>query len=167
MNVTLTLDRGTIDVPWARREVMALLAEEPVSADPQTVALVVTELVTNAMVHGSAPVELRVAIREERLRIEVRDNGPAEVPTEPSPPELTQASGRGLLIVDSMVERWGVEPADTGKVVWVEFDGPVEDDTTRRGPTTRSAQDTDADEGPRGTSSESSQGTPSTRDRTP
>jgi signal transduction histidine kinase len=88
--------------------------------DPR-VALVVTELVTNAVIHGRARPVLRVAWDGAVVRIEVEDDGPG-LPTL-RPMSATTTSGRGLALVDQIADTWGIveaEPDGPGrrKTVW-------------------------------------------------
>lgn len=121
MDVTLHLNRGRADVPWARHELLALLESSEVAADPDCVGLVVTELLTNALLHGEPPVEVHARTQGEHLRVEVRDSSP--VSPEPRAADLSDLTGRGLMLVAGLVERWGVDQSGDGKVVWAEFDG--------------------------------------------
>ncbi len=91
----------------------------------EDVRLLVSELVTNAVLHaGLSPEEaitVTVTVQGGLARGEVRDRGPGfEPPHEPAPkPDL--AGGWGLYIVDKVADRWGV--AYTGsKSVWFEID---------------------------------------------
>lgn len=87
--------------------------------------LVVSELVTNALLHAPGPIEVSLALRPETVRIAVRDGGGA-LP-EVFAAERDAGTGRGLLIVESLGLRWGYESADdSGKVVWVELAAPPE-----------------------------------------
>lgn len=80
--------------------------------------LLATELVTNAVRHAGSSVELTVALGDNHLRIQARDNSTA-TPALPTPD--TETRHRGLLLVEDLSERWGVEVEDhTGKVVWCE-----------------------------------------------
>lgn len=86
------------------------------------VLLCVSELATNALVHGVPPgrgYQVRLLLREEgrALRIEVHDSGDGE----PGVREPEGESGRGLLLVAALADRWGVGEREPGKVVWCEF----------------------------------------------
>ncbi|MFF8602495.1 SpoIIE family protein phosphatase [Streptomyces sp. NPDC015232] len=86
------------------------------------IELVADELMTNALMHtdGGAVVTLRMlAGPEHRLRVEVEDRSSAL----PRRREAGDAgvSGRGLLLVERLSDRWGVEPRGGGKCVWCEF----------------------------------------------
>ncbi len=83
--------------------------------------LVVSELVTNAVLHGRGRIRLSTSLDEDRLLVEVIDEGSglehkvAEVPPE-------EFHGRGLAIVDNASSRWGVHEGTTH--VWAEFERP-------------------------------------------
>lgn len=92
--------------------------------DAQVVAdiqLVATELVTNACLHGSPPVQFALSgpSNGSPLRIEVSDRG-AALP-QVRQPDPHEAHGRGLLLVDASTVRWGVTTMSSGKIVWAEF----------------------------------------------
>jgi anti-sigma regulatory factor (Ser/Thr protein kinase) len=83
-------------------------------------AMVVSELVTNAIRAGASSIVLEVGRVGGMFRITVIDDA-AGVPklAEPDP---TAVAGRGLRIVDALSARWGVEEAAVGKRVWAELD---------------------------------------------
>lgn len=128
MDVLLRLDRGIPDVPWARHELIAAMKHDHVQADPDRVGLVVTELLTNALLHGREPVHMHAELVENHLRIEVTDAGEAEPNAKQASP--TDTTGRGLMLVAGLVERWGVDRSGDGKCVWAEFASPAEGTTT-------------------------------------
>lgn len=82
------------------------------------VRLVVSELVTNAVLHAGTEIELNVVLRADAIRIEVTDLG-VDVP------QLwvrgDDTSGRGLPIVEALGRAWGVIELDAGKTVWCEL----------------------------------------------
>ena len=85
-------------------------------------ALMVSELVTNAVVHAASGVCVRV-VTGPVTRIEVEDEGeplPEPVPV-PGSGDLTPG-GLGLAIVDALATRWGTYDADRGKTVWFELE---------------------------------------------
>ena len=103
----------------ARRWVMARCAELGCECASANLPLLVSELVTNACIHGADPVTLRLEISSSRARVEVEDGVP-ELPDVLSPTDR-DLGGRGLLIVESLSHGWGVERTATGgKVVWAE-----------------------------------------------
>ncbi len=93
----------------------------------ETVALLVSELVTNAVLHGgphhpASIVGLALAALPDRIRVEVADAG-AGIPRIEAR-ALDYPSGRGLLLVQSMASRWGCDRSETGKTVWFELVTP-------------------------------------------
>jgi len=78
--------------------------------------LAVSELVTNAVVHGQGSIRLKLIRRPREVIVEVYDGGAAEPTIQPS--SATRFGGRGLRIVESVAEKWGVERSRDGKVVW-------------------------------------------------
>lgn len=88
-----------------------------------TAALLVSELVTNALVHTAGGAQLTATVTD-RLRVEVRDCASAR--PEPRPPTGDGTSGRGLILVRSLADAWGVLPHAFGKSVWFELgSGPA------------------------------------------
>ncbi len=87
-------------------------------------ALVISELVTNAVLHAGTPVEVSVRRMGQGLRLEVGD-GSSRLPVVGAerPEELLSTrsmSGRGLALVAATVDRWGADPVGRGKVMWAE-----------------------------------------------
>lgn len=120
MTVALRLPPNLESADAARRLVEGEL--RPAGVDEETlfrVQLLATELVTNAVRHAGSPVELSVACRDDRIRIEARDASP-EVPRPPCVDAPTRH--RGLLLVEDLSDEWGVDVQDgDGKVVWFEL----------------------------------------------
>lgn len=89
-----------------------------------TVALLVAELAGNAVRHGRVPgrdFKLRLSLDSGRVRVEVSDASSVHPPTVVHAPAADDVSGRGLVLVDVLADRWGVEPRpDVGKTVWAE-----------------------------------------------
>jgi anti-sigma regulatory factor (Ser/Thr protein kinase) len=81
---------------------------------------VVSELVTNAVLHAGGTAGVRVLDGDGRIRVEVDDVRAYEPPRERSttPDDVT---GRGLQIVGQLSERWGVEHHQGRKTVWCEM----------------------------------------------
>lgn len=96
------------------------IAESPFAARLDDVLLATTELVTNAVLHGRSPITVSLSLGPESLRVAVQD-GSAVSPTF-SYLDPTAMTGRGLMIVAALAERWGVEPVEGGKCVWIEVD---------------------------------------------
>ncbi|MFI9719913.1 ATP-binding protein [Streptomyces sp. NPDC052396] len=94
-----------------------------------TAELLTSELVTNALVHtdGGALVSVRLpggpgAPVKGRLRVEVRDFADRHPVLRVPAGERTATSGRGLLLVHSLADGWGVRSHAVGKAVWFELD---------------------------------------------
>ena len=83
-----------------------------------TAELVVSELVTNALRHGTGPVWM-VLHYDGALRIEVGDA--SHEPPLLVPPHLDGTSGRGLALVDALAAKWGTQHHSAGKTVWAEI----------------------------------------------
>jgi hypothetical protein len=87
----------------------------------ETAALVVSELVTNAVVHtASNQIVCELQDGEDLVRIAVRDEGCAPGEPHPSPQLPEEEHGRGLLLVDALCRAWGAQEYGTGLVVWAE-----------------------------------------------
>lgn len=81
--------------------------------------LAASELVTNAVLHGREPIRVTITLTAELLRVEVSDASPVS-PTF-SLMDPTAVTGRGMVLVSSLADRWGVDPSPHGKVVWMEL----------------------------------------------
>lgn len=81
--------------------------------------LVVSELVTNAVVHAETGCAVIVNRGEGGIRIEVQDQGPGW--PDPQSPGAGAEGGRGLMIVSALSTAWGIQAVDRSKRVWVEL----------------------------------------------
>jgi anti-sigma regulatory factor (Ser/Thr protein kinase) len=107
----------------ARRLVAQRCAEHSLSGEPvEVAALLTSELVTNAVIHGRSPVSLAVAVDPRVLRVEVGDDN-SRLP-QPQARDDDALDGRGLQILTTLADRWGVERRSLGKAVWFELDLP-------------------------------------------
>jgi anti-sigma regulatory factor (Ser/Thr protein kinase) len=107
-------------VAEARRFVLDLARTATALPEDVTmdVALLVSELATNAVIHARTPFRVDVAVGEGVIRVEVEDEGPGLPRPRAIAPEAT--TGRGLLILDRLADRWGTTPLERGKRVWFE-----------------------------------------------
>lgn len=119
---TVTL-RRSVDAPSAARHFITdklCMASAP-GLVPDA-ALLVSELVTNAVLHTACD-DLQVDLATAdggRMRCSVIDGDPTHVPTVQSC-DAARIGGQGLRIVDATARRWGVEVRDDTKAVWFEL----------------------------------------------
>lgn len=92
------------------------------------VTLLVSELVSNAVLHAKTPLEVSVASRGNRIRITVSDASPA-VPAVKNY-GVDAVTGRGLTMVASSSAGWGIDARGDGKAVWFEVE-VVQEQATR------------------------------------
>jgi anti-sigma regulatory factor (Ser/Thr protein kinase) len=112
-------DRG--EIARARRFAVATAEVEGAVADD--LALVTSELATNAVLHATSDFVVQVHVTRRRVRVSVFD-------TDPEPPvvrrsAITDPDGRGVAIVSSVATDWGVRPEGDGKWVWAEIELPT------------------------------------------
>lgn len=114
---------------FARREIALVVQEWELPPEVRdTGELCVSELVTNAVLHGTGSVTVRMIVlrRHDRLRIEVHDGNPG-LPREHGP-SLVAESGRGLFIVAQFARDHGSYLTPAGKAVWAEITAWAKDD---------------------------------------
>ena len=109
---------ATTDSPAIAR---GLIRSEMEDCDAEAVSaaqLMISELVTNALVHGASPIQIHLHHREESDSVEaaVTDGGKGL-------PEVRNARerdphGRGLLVVRALAREWGEAEFEAGKTVW-------------------------------------------------
>lgn len=88
--------------------------------------LLISEVVTNALIHAGSAVDVRLRRYADRVRVDVRDSDPHPPVVVPvvdvDRPEDDEAeSGRGMLIVDAVASAWGSSPSGRGKTTWFEL----------------------------------------------
>ncbi|MEU0162467.1 ATP-binding protein [Streptomyces sp. NPDC006261] len=116
---------------WARSRLVGsgIGDDEPLA---ETLILLISELVTNAVVHTGCPAVLRMlfgggggAGEAGTVRVEVADT--SDCPPRPRHAEGDDTNGRGLELVDGLADRWGWQPEGAGKQIWCEVDrgGPA------------------------------------------
>ena len=112
-------------VPIARHVTLELLRGWGCPHDLDDAALLVSELVSNVVDHvqGEASLTLELALAGDWLRISVSDGSAVR----PVVRELSgdRPRGRGLLLVEAIADRWGVEDHQGGKRVWFELAPPA------------------------------------------
>ncbi|MET8856874.1 SpoIIE family protein phosphatase [Streptomyces sp. NPDC004579] len=107
----------------ARQQLRELLHDWASADQLDSAVLLVSEMVTNVLVHTDADALLVAEVAGEtgkrRMRIEVTDGSDA-LPHRRHPGELA-SSGRGLVLVEMLADAWGVDPRGQGKSIWFEF----------------------------------------------
>lgn len=88
-----------------------------------TVALLVTELVSNAVLHARTELHLLVETQPGLVKLRVEDHSPGTPVLRHYDPD--DVTGRGLALVDMFATRWGIDPAPNGKAVWCEIMFPT------------------------------------------
>jgi len=113
----LKLDPVPASVGVARRFVRDLLAgtDEDVL---DTLLLLASELVTNAILHAHTPVELGVCVDGGRALVCVADRMPNSEPLTPRDHSRDRPGGRGLALVADLSDDWGTTSFTGGKTVW-------------------------------------------------
>jgi anti-sigma regulatory factor (Ser/Thr protein kinase) len=116
----IALPRSPSSVGLARRFIKARAAawSFPEQASEQLV-LIGSELVTNAVLHARTGLTLTLELRDDRVRISVKDQSRA--PATLRHYRLDALTGRGLGVVAALSDTWGVSAAADGKVVWAEL----------------------------------------------
>ncbi len=103
-------------VPVARRLVRELLAGAGREDLLEAAQLLVSEIVTNAMLHAGTVIDVRASLQEDGLRVEIGDGSP-HLPTRRRYAP-TAGTGRGVMLLERLVDDWGVTRHDDGKTVW-------------------------------------------------
>ena len=117
----LTLPPEPRSVAEARSRVLEAVGPQLADGQVETLRLLVSELVTNAVRHGDhgRPVEIH-AMWNAEVRIEVHDPGRG-FELKPPPDDPLRASGWGLVLVEELADRWGVDHSPRTRV-WFEMD---------------------------------------------
>ncbi|WP_454293211.1 ATP-binding protein [Salana multivorans] len=122
-------------VAEARRAAATSLHPYLAAREYQVLQLLLSELVTNALVHGLPPITVTVLLHSRRVRVEVHDRGTQlprlrATPVEGHDPttrlprlraaEHGTSGGRGLALVEALADDWGIGFDGRGKLVWFE-----------------------------------------------
>ncbi|MEV6180454.1 SpoIIE family protein phosphatase [Streptomyces sp. NPDC052016] len=113
--------RDLLGVRTARAFVHDQLGSWGLQEMSEALELIVSEIVTNALIHAGSDVDVRLRAFADHLRLEVRDSD--SNPPIPSPLSLTEEEnaeaehGRGLLIVEALADTWNSSPNGQGKTV--------------------------------------------------
>jgi len=126
----------------ARRLIRAALEGNNNEDTLDSAQLAVSEIVTNALVHAGTPMRLRILVAEGALRVELAD-GSSRLPSQRHF-GATAPTGRGLLLVEELVSRWGAHRTVDGKIVWFEISERAGVNGLSPAPTAVVADDDDA-----------------------
>lgn len=107
--------------PAARRFVLSTLGDTPADLR-DAISVMVSELAMNAVQHARTQFEVSVELTADTLRVTVTDSGAGRPTAQPMPPPSSDR-GRGLQIVQSLADEWGVAPSShgSGKSVWFQL----------------------------------------------
>jgi anti-sigma regulatory factor (Ser/Thr protein kinase) len=117
--VSIRLPEDLRSAKVARRVVADMLSDLPDSSR-DTAVLLVDELVSNALLHATGGLRLRVTVVGKVVRVDVFDRTERQLVMRDTGPG--QEHGRGLHIVDKLASEWGVEAVPGGKRVWFRID---------------------------------------------
>ncbi|WP_330458898.1 SpoIIE family protein phosphatase [Streptomyces sp. NBC_00820] len=110
----------------ARQHLRELLHDWSSADQVDSAVLLLSEMITNVLVHTDADALVLAEISGEpggrRLQVKVTDTGD-DLPHKRSPGELA-SSGRGLVLIELLAEAWGVEPRGEGKSIWFALHEP-------------------------------------------
>ncbi|AKA04466.1 MULTISPECIES: ATP-binding protein [Streptomyces] len=128
LQVQLEVRPDPAEVGRARRWARSRLAGSGIGADEplaETLILLISELVTNAVVHTGSAARLRMCFSGSgavvaTVRVEVVDASAR--PPRPRHAEGDDTNGRGLELVDGLADRWGWQQEGAGKRIWCEVD---------------------------------------------
>ncbi|GGQ04869.1 ATP-binding protein [Streptomyces roseolilacinus] len=128
LQVQLEVGPDPAEVGRARRWARTRLAGSGIAADEplaDTLVLLISELVTNAVVHTGCPAVLRLLFGPGGagagiVRVEVVDG--SACPPQQRRADGADTHGRGLELVDGLADRWGWQPEGRGKRIWCEVD---------------------------------------------
>lgn len=104
----------------ARRFATKVLASWGCDGLEDAVLLLVSELVTNAVIHAHSDVEVVLRLRPARVRVEIVDAAAEYVQRRDAASE--DQSGRGMALTEALAVAWGVDTLVAGKSVWFEVD---------------------------------------------
>ena len=107
VDLSLEVPRDGQGPALARRVVEARYGADLAPAQLDDLLVIVSELTTNAMLHGAGRIRLRVTLEHGRLYGEVVDEG-SGFPSEARERGVDELGGKGLLLVSALADRWGI-----------------------------------------------------------
>lgn len=117
----ITLAPDTQSPRRARRAVQETV--EANAALAEIASLLVSEMVTNAILHARSEIRLTVACDGDHITVEVADRSPMGPVVRHFSPEA--GTGRGMQLIEQLADSWGTRPGADGKVVWFTLSNPA------------------------------------------
>jgi anti-sigma regulatory factor (Ser/Thr protein kinase) len=118
--LNLDLASSTSAPRQARQAIIELVTRSGRTDLGANAALLVSELVTNAVMHAGGPISVSATYLDATLHVEVHDTDQNRVPDLPSP-SAADKTGRGLHIVGLLADRWAITSTPDGKTIWFEL----------------------------------------------
>ena len=115
----------------AREAVSQRLQEWQLAALSDVVSLILSELVTNALLHAATPIEITLTAERDEVKVAVADRDQSHPDRRSRPdrpatgPGMYAPAGRGLTITDGLADDWGVDNLEAGKQVWAVVKPPA------------------------------------------
>jgi anti-sigma regulatory factor (Ser/Thr protein kinase) len=116
----MRLVTDTSDLAPARQFVRASLGRWGLIEQAPDFELAVSELVTNAILHGEGGIDVTVELHGDRVRLVVGDEGFGPEPIRFREPSSTGEGGWGLRLVDGVSDSWGAQRVPGRTLVWME-----------------------------------------------
>ena len=116
-----TLPAGVNTPAAARAFVREAVARESGAVAFDDLTLVVSELVTNAVITGTDAIDLEIVVDGTRVLVEVAERTPPSPPLAPLSSLVDEAPERGLMLVSRLASRWGVRRDGMRKVLWADL----------------------------------------------
>jgi len=113
-----TLPAQVLSPAAARRAVREALTGADLEVMLDDAVLLVSELVTNAVVHAGTQIELHIDLGPGSARVEVIDYRPGALPALLREPDDDREAGRGMILLDAIAKEWGTRHFAGGKAVW-------------------------------------------------
>ena len=109
----------------ARRWLTDLLIQWDLADAADDLRVVVSELVSNAVLHARTALDVALSIAEGVLELSVSDRDPRSPRPRPQRADDSATSGRGLVLVEALSDDWGISQRMDGKDVWFRVAAPA------------------------------------------
>jgi len=119
-SLAMRLAPDRTELAQARQRVRATLAGWGLNDPAAHFELAMSELVTNALLHGEGRIDVTVELRGDQVRLAVEDEGFGPEPIQLREPSSTGGGGWGLHLVDGISDTWGAHRIPGHTLVWME-----------------------------------------------